>query len=94
MKYTSSFFVHPPEMSLKEVQLIQDFLDNELSVPRDSFSQKEALIIFNFVKHHFYKHRVQIYVDGSNEEVGFEIFLSNENRKFEHSVNRVRYFIS
>lgn len=92
MKYVSKFILYPPSLEIHRVKLLEQFLDEELAIPRNSFGSEVIPIIFEFVKKYYYKNKTEIYTEGSSETEGFEIHLDDEPVSFDKEIQRIRVF--
>jgi hypothetical protein len=70
-----SFFLSPFFNEPEKKEIIQKFLDEKLTVPRDRFGPEVVPLINEFTYTNFPDVRTQIYLDNSGEVPGFEVFL-------------------
>jgi len=89
MKYTKSCFFHPYFDDEKKSEIIQKFLDEKLPVPRETFGEEVIPAIHEFVSKYYLSYRTAIYLDGSKEKAGFEIFLDETPIQFQKTLNRI-----
>ena len=82
MTYVSKFFLHPSSFGDEKVEELRNFLDGELPVPRESFGSEVIPVIYEFVTKHYSGFKTEIYIEGSNEQEGFEIFLNEYPQTF------------
>jgi len=91
MTYVSKFFLHPPSFDNERVEELKKFLDRELPVPRESFGSEVIPVIYEFFTKHYSGSRAEIYIEGSKEQEGFEIFLNENAQNFnEGKFQRIR----
>lgn len=65
MTYVSKFFLHPPSLEEEEIKAIENFLNRELPVPRETFGAEVIPIIYRFVIENYPNGRCFIYMAGS-----------------------------
>ena len=90
MKYNRKCFFSPFIDDANKTDVIQQFLDDKLPVPRDTFGEEVIPFINKFCLTHYPNCRTQIYLDNSEEDTGFEIFLDEKPFSGKGPLMRIR----